>query len=272
MKAALIPPIPELAIFGNGDFHLLLSHLADIPAYKRHYMWQRSLGAYLVLDNSAHEFQAGERAEILARRAIEYDAQEVVVPDVLEDYPKTLEGCLSAMEVWVEGERFQELSPTLMYVPQGKDVSEWDTCLREMCQIHTFMAKQHFLKTNFCIGLSKDYEAWDGGLMRLIDEHLFPMRSAFEQKGVKMQLHLLGWGRKLWDLSHIAKKHTWIRSTDSAKPFVYALKQVALSLREAPPKYPTRPKSYFTRKMKPEQREIAAWNSVIFRTIAGGGH
>src|SRR4051812_5392932 len=105
MRTALIPPIPELNRFGRGDFHLVLSHLVgESFDYTQHYAKERDRGAYLVLDNSAHENTHGEAADALMRQALAIRAQEVVVPDVLFDAAGTVEAATDAFEVWYEGD------------------------------------------------------------------------------------------------------------------------------------------------------------------------
>lgn len=276
MKVALIPPIPSLRAFGQGEFHLLLSHLLDSPLYASHYILQRKLGAYLVLDNSAHENGEGDDPEALMYKANRINAQEVVVPDVLFDGEKTVEKAISAHEVWLE----KRPSATdivrqkgFMYVPQGKTYEEWRSCLNELVSTHLYMAKRYDLKRSFVIGLSKDYEMWDGGLMRLLDEDLVPLRQDLLKKDIQMLCHLLGWGRNLWDLGLIAKKHVWIRSTDSAKPFVYALNGVNLGrydLSVLPPVYPGRSPVYFQTPIQRYATHLSRQNILVFKALAEG--
>lgn len=274
MKAALIPPIPDLPRYGVGDFHLLLSHLLKDQRYYAHYTRERERGAYLVLDNSAHEEGEGNDPEVLLFNALAIRAQEVVVPDVLDDGPATVERSLEALEVWFEGTStvnrrlIHDLSPALMYVPQGKDEQEWKECLLELLRIHFYISKRYEYRPRFVIGLSKDYEVWDGGLLHLIDEYLVKVRDDYLI--YNPQVHLLGWGRKCWALAEIAKKHPWIRSTDSAKPFVFARKQINLYnyIEEVPPAYPGRPKNYFSTALGPRQRHAAEANIDLFRRLA----
>lgn len=272
MKAALIPPVPELPLFGFGSFHLLLSHLFKRPGYLKHYKQQREIGAYLVLDNAAHENKAGEDCLLLIDKALKVNAQEIVVPDVLEDGPATVEKAVVALETWFErSELMKTYNPALMYVPQGKDVHEWKQCLHELVLLHTYTARRYGLSRDFVIGLSKDYETWDGGLPSLLTNYILPFKAEAERKGCRMQVHLLGWGRKLWGLREIAYSYPWIRSTDSAKPFVYAMDNTYLGvhLDKDPPPYPKRPKNYFSRRLTQEERYTALANASLFKRLAG---
>jgi hypothetical protein len=273
LQVALIPPVPALSKFGHGSFHLLLSHLLQDKRYFDHYQAQRKHGAYLCLDNSAHENGQGDDPEVLMFNAVALNAQEVVVPDVLDDGVATIERVTSALEKWFEHEYspIRQLHPTLMYVPQGAHVKEWEMCLLECIRLHLFVAKRYGYRKDFVIGLSKDYEVWRGGLDNLLSNFIYPQVIRYQKQGVTIKVHLLGWGRNLWELGVLARKHTWIRSTDSAKPFVYALSGINLNnhLDELPPKYPKRPKNYFSRNLF-QVEEIAKENVAVFKALADG--
>lgn len=276
MKAALIPPINHLDEFGNGQFHLLLTHLLKSPSYKAHYKRQRREGAYLVLDNSAHEQGSGQDPVTLLKAGFELDAQEIVVPDVLDDAGLTIERCLSAHEEWFENGASRDMldvySPAFMYVPQGKTVQDWAECLYALIRVHEYTARKYSLRRDLVIGVSKDYDVWPGGLKRLIEEYVIPQRNRLEYNGIKMQVHMLGWMRNLWNLQRIARTHPWIRSTDSAKPFVYALadRNLINYVKDEPPKYPKRKKKYFSQKMTKRQLHCAQSNVWVFRQAAEG--
>lgn len=272
VKAALIPPIPLLHVYGNGVFHLLLSHLMDDKRYFNHYLLQRSLGAYLVLDNSAHEFRAGGAAEVLREQAVAINAQEVVVPDVLEDAAATVEAATCALETWYETDdrRMSALNPALMYVPQAQTFTEWCSCLMDLVSMHTYVTKKRPIRSDFVIGISKDYENWPEGIHGLLDV-ADEVRRTHNAK-----VHLLGWGRKLWDLGNLARNYPWIRSTDSAKPFVYALECIDLQwwcqVETDPdvPVYPGRSPDYFNRSFHSKKRMIADKNVNVFQALAEG--
>jgi len=274
VKAALIPPISQLHTFGRGQFHLLLSHLLPDKTYYDHYADQRRLGAYLVLDNSAHENGEGDDCEALMYNALALNCQEVVVPDVLFDFPGTVERSTEALETWFEDQyaAIKITSPALMYVPQGETENAWAMCLGELVRLHLFVAKRHGYRKDFVIGLSKDYEMWDGGLMYLIEEYIIPLFDDLRRQGVHPKLHMLGWGRELWELEKIAKRHPWIRSTDSAKPFVYGLNHINLAdhWESDPPQYPKRPPNYFAKRMGSSQVLTSKINCVIFKAMASG--
>lgn len=268
MKAALIPPISGLKQFGvSGKFHLLLSHLLTENGYASHYLKQRERGAYLVLDNSAHEHGKGDDPEALLYNAAALKAQEIVVPDVLEDAEGTVESALNALEYWFEkkDKMIRDLNPALMYVPQATNLDQWVWCFGNLVRMHQYVTGRHRYRTDLVIGVSKDYEVWhEEGLLPILD-FLSMLR-----KHLKFQVHLLGWGRELWNLERYAKEFPWIRSTDSAKPFVYGLAGIKLEPHEDIPEYPRRPENYFRRRMNEEQCLISTSNAMVFRSLATG--
>lgn len=269
MRAALIPPITQLKRFGVGDFHLLLSHLLSDSRYKEHYILQRSMGSYLVLDNSAHEQGEGNDPIELMTQARNIGAQEVVVPDVLFDAERTVEAAISAHEAWGSWFGSDEI-PALMYVPQGQNYTEWRECLTDLVRVHRYSANRANMPPHLVLGVSKDYEMWDGGLFRILEETVKPLRDHLLSEGVKMQVHMLGWGRDIKALEIIAHRFPWIRSTDSAKPFVYALSGIRINIDKDTEEYPGRPDDYFEREMNTAEVACARHNARIFRAVATG--
>lgn len=272
MKTAYIPPIPHLKDFGRGDFHLILSHLLDDPDYREHYKEERARGAWLLLDNSAHESGQGADAEKLMYQTLDLDVQEVVVPDVLDNADATIETSISALGTWNNLKNLKSRIDDLrfMYVPQGESYERLVYCLDNLVKAHVYNARQQHYRLDFSLGISKDYERFEGGLMRFLDEEISPLHKAFAKNGVDVQVHMLGWGRKLWELRKIAKKHKFLRSTDSAKPFVYGLANITLDPSTAPPEYPTRPENYFFQEMDPSQFLASLTNADIFTALASG--
>lgn len=272
MKTAYIPPIPHLKDFGEGDFHLILSHLLDDQDYREHYKDQRERGAWILLDNSAHEDGHGADAEKLIYQALDIGAQEIVVPDVLDDADASLEMSIAALETWNKMKNLKDKIDNLrfMYVPQGESYERLVYCLDNLVKAHVYNSRQQHYRLDFSIGISKDYERFKGGLMRFLDEEIAPLHTAFAKNGVDVQVHMLGWGRNLWELSKIAKKHTFLRSTDSAKPFVYGLAGIMLDPSKEPPPYPRRPADYFACEMAPNQAYISNINASIFTAMAAG--
>lgn len=267
MKTALIPPIAHLEEFCSGNrIHLVLSHLLESPAYRRFYREERLRGKYLILDNGAHENTSGEAMADLLDKAVSIRASEIVLPDTLFDHRATVRGIEDAL-VYLIGPGQDawggNAHPRMMLVPQGKTRTEWERCFADLVGAYTKaqVAMPHLLPRSPVIGVSKDYEIWEGGIPSIL-EHLETFRD-----WMSFDVHLLGWGRKLEVLAELALRFPWVRSTDSAKPFVYAMAGIELGLGDYP-EYPKRPADYFGRTLTAEALQIAHYNVEVFKEAA----
>lgn len=266
MRTALIPPIPHLEEFASGGTHLLLSHLFEHPKYALHYKKRSEVGDYIILDNSAHEAGKGNKFTTLLIQAKSVLADEVVVPDVLFDSRGTVEGARASLR-WLRSREGQDaykacLSPRLMYVPQGENRSEYAWCLREMIAAHE-AAEEHLDLQPPVIGISKDYYNWPNeGLVGLVKD-MTDLRVR-----MSIDIHCLGWPTNLWALAPVARYYSWVRSTDSAKPFVYAKAGILLEPGGKVPEYPRRDPNYFTERLTADQLELARKNVEVFKASA----
>lgn len=265
MRIALIPPIPELGVNESTGMHLLLSHLMKDDRYVAHYVQQREEGDYLILDNSAHEHGTGNTIDKLLRQVKALGAQEVVLPDVLFDAHATINKTGVALD-WLKQDKGMRAyvaagEPRLMIVPQGNDKSaEWGYCLRKLL---SEFDKVSIVSKPPVVGVSKDYDFFRGGLVKLIKDYLQPLRGEYT-----FDVHILGWPSNLWTLSTLQDQFPWIRSTDSAKPHVYAKAGTLLEPGGVIPKYPRRDHDYFFEAFTPEQRSITNRNIEVFKAAA----
>jgi hypothetical protein len=259
MQVGLISPIPELRNFKqDSSFHLVLSHLLNEHFdYASYYGDARLNGHFVVLDNSCHEFGFGNNHELLFEQARIHNFQEVVLPDELFSVSGTTKRTWDAIE-WLK-EHTEFVPDSLMIVPQGNDVDEFDICLETLL----VTLKKAKLLAKITIGISKDFQVWEGGIYRIVEELIYPLL----EKGDINDIHLLGWPTKLWELGQIATDFPKIRSTDSAKSFVYAMKNITLQYGVNIP-YPHREKNYFESTFTDEQRKIARYNVQVFLNTA----
>lgn len=262
MKVALIPPIPDLTLWDSTGISLLLSHLLSNKQYRKYYK-ERSAEDYLILDNSAHEYGSGNLPSVLLEQTKQVNAHEVVCPDVLFDAHATVEQT-RRMLVYVKKEWTQYVeagSPRLMLVPQGNNRSEWGKCLKNLLRV---WAVHDSNMQPPVIGLSKDYDSLvKGGIVSLIDQYLQPL---YEKE--QMDVHCLGWPAYLWSLAEVHERFPWVRSTDSAKPFVYAQYGILLEPGGNIPSYPRRPPDYFDKPTTPELLWAAERNIRVFEAAA----
>lgn len=272
MQHILIPPIPHLSFSKGMPYHLLLSHLvAKSPPYVNFYREEARRGSYLILDNSAHEYQTGQPIETLLSQAQTLGAREIVIPDALFDSEKTLEGCQRSLHHLLGSGDFMSgvFQPRLMFVAQGTCFTDLKSCAEKLLQEWSRYQSTfpEAFSTPPVLGLSKDYEIFPKGLRRCLEEIFFPSQEKYQ-----CDIHLLGWGRRLWDLREIASLYgSRIRSVDSAKPFVYAISGIGLNVLDGPPPdYPKRSPTYFDTHLDMTQSRIASWNIEVFQAVSRG--
>jgi hypothetical protein len=264
VKIALIPPTPELPAFPSTGIHLLLSHLFEDERYVSFYQDCHKKGDYVILDNSAHEQGSGESLLPLLQKATLVGADEVVIPDVLFDATGTYKSAEMAFK-WLRRfgkEAYKEAGePAVMLVPQGYDKREWIWCLRKLIQVYNLHCD--IVTKPPVIGVSKDYYEFRGGLVSLICDYV-----AEEREKQSVECHCLGWPSSLWEIAKVAQRAPWVRSTDSAKPFVYAISDILLEPGGRVPKYPHRQEDYFNLEMTEVQRQIASRNVAVYEAAA----
>jgi hypothetical protein len=268
VRFGLIPPIPDLHRIPRTGLHLVLSHQFNDPTYEAYYRLRRHAGDYLILDNGAHELGAGQEPKDLLLKAASIQAQEVVLPDVLFDRRGTVHRSkrmlkwLTTYDGWAT--YVNAGMPRFMFVPQGTNMAEWATCLKHLFQAwDLFTSRMPEAIEDPVVGISKDYDTWRGGLKYLIERYVAPWRS-----NQPFDVHCLGWPSNLWTLAEVCRTFPWIRSTDSAKPFVYAKAGILLEPGGKVPKYPRRDPEYFNEPLTFRQWNIALRNVEVFRATA----
>jgi len=268
MQTILIPSIPDLKVFGTGPMHLVLSHLLSDARYFTHYRREATRGAYVILDNSAHEFQLGQPGKILLKQAQLIGASEIVCPDELFSVEGTCKLTDEALSYFssMGYNTFRDLNPRLMLVPQGKTREEYDycySCMTDNFSRHRADYPEVFTKEPV-IGISKDYlEMFEGGLYDIV-------KMIYPSLELGADIHMLGWGRTLWAYADIARDFPKIRSVDSAKPMVYAMRGICLEAFGEIPPYPRRDPDYFNSPIRDGHLSIAQHNVRVFEQVARG--
>lgn len=256
MKPIPIVPIPHLQeLSGGRDRYLALSHLAHrSPVYRSFMREQADRGAFITLDNSAHELGKGQNLRLLIEQAREIGAREVVIPDELFSYGGTL---LKAEESYRDLSEFPELSEGLqfMIVPQGRNLRTVEKCLTRQVKAAMILPKE--IRSKLSIGISKDYYS---------DRSQTAFLSLLIYAGhLVREVHLLGWPLPLHHLSGFTMGKLNIRSTDSARAITYAM--YGIDLEESPRHhfvYPKRPKDFFDREMTVDQLNLAKKNLEFY--------
>lgn len=267
MNASIILPIPHLDLAKGREYHLVLAHLLSYPKYLGFYAQEVEKGSYVILDNSAHEYQVGQVVSALINWIPYLHPSELVIPDHLFDATDTLRLFLQSIYFIVHSLP-EPVDVRWMFVPQGTDYQSWKACLTRMVAIAVKAREKHpdrFAK-GYTIGLSKDYEVWDGGIYKLLQEDILPAADE-----LNAEIHMLGWGRNLWALQKVQSDlGSRIRSIDSAKPVMYGINQIWLNPYKDAPQYPKRSKDYFQSSLSYDQLQAAKWNISIFDRVVAG--
>lgn len=261
-RVSPIPPVSELLHSRPlGDFHLVLAHLMNIPGYAAYYKARGAAGDYLVLDNGAHENGAGLEVSQLMKTAHLLDASEVVMPDALfsaeDTVRRTRTAFMQLKEAPLLARAINGPVTALMVVPQGRNFDEWKFCLDELLSLFKTFQRSYTDRSSWdpilVVGVSKDYDdIFPRGLVDAL-EYL-------EQYKDDLEVHCLGWPRNLWKFTETLEQFPRVRSTDSARAYVYAINGVRLDFGKPFPEYPKRPADYFTRSLTSTQRQLAEHN------------
>ena len=144
-----------------------------------------------------------------------------------------------------------------MVVPQGKNFDEWQYCLYELLSLFKSFQRDNsdrqFWDPQLVVGVSKDYDD-------IFPRGLVDALKCLEQFKDDLEVHCLGWPRDLWKFAETLQQYPWVRSTDSARAYVYAINGVRLDFGKPFPEYPKRPTDYFTRSLTSTQRQLAEHN------------
>jgi hypothetical protein len=193
----------------------------DNPAYIKFYeeLDERN---YIILDNGLAEDQMVSN-EKLFQRAMHYRADEIVLPDVMEDAQATLDRSADFLaEFHTEDFKFMGVLQS-----QG-DIGSIHRCIEGFAKMPKVTAlgvprhlvdKDLFMRLQVCQLLSDDYN-----------------RDRFE-------VHLLGTNsKKPHEIKGVANSYPWVRSCDTSMPYNYTM--AGLDLSEAHTQI-NRPPDYF---------------------------
>ena len=200
MKYALITPpwgffLQETYNFG---YHFVLAQYLNDPAYAEHYKRLAQRGHFILMDNGAAELGEGIPDDELMRAADALGADEVVMPDVLDNTKATLERTYAAHK------RFPECMRAMC--PQGTTWDEWEYCATVMLDMGC---------ATLCV--AKRYEALPGGrarALRIIESNRWHLDH---------NIHLLGcYHDPLKEIKAARKVAPWVRGIDTAAPIAFA--------------------------------------------------
>ena len=205
MKIATILPIAHLNLEKFNDYHLCLAHLLGDIEY-HNFFWKQQ-DKYVIMDNGVVETGKAMPIKRLISLAKSVGATEMVLPDEIHDCSLTLQMAHDAMyEI-----KQQELDIKIMAVPQGRNLAEWQTCVRE------------YLRMGIdCIGISRF-------IVKYISREE-ALASTPELLESKLDIHLLGCPNRPQEIADInARFGNRIRGVDSGVATMYTQEGIRMS-------------------------------------------
>lgn len=209
MKLAVIAPkhfLPMTTITGLG-FHMALGQelYRDIK-YRDAYLKLHRRGHFIMVDNGAAEGDVLPFDQVVfAANTIRAD--EIVMPDVLRDGPKTVKAATNS-------EAQKLVSPNRrVIVPQGNSWEEWEQCLRSLVEAMPFAT----------VGIAKHLERLEGGRKTALD-----IIKAYGWQG-RFNVHMLGCYKQPINEAKVASTYKFVRSLDTGAPVAYAQAGVTLT-------------------------------------------
>lgn len=262
-RLALIPPLAHLDMGNVTGCSLLLAHLCKEPRYVEHYKQRVQEGDWLILDNSTYEESksVADMAELLSI-CHRIGCAEVVVPDALMDPVENWAQALRAAAFLETGAGTHAWllagQPRLMIVPQIDPTRQtFDDWRAKASYLLDLFYGLTYLRRHLTLAITRDPGVLPGGLYELC-EH-----AAIVQADFGCEVHMLGWPNKRGEMRDLVRSFPFIRSVDTAQPFVSAYARENLHAQDPPSK---RQEGYFELgRLMPSQEHLARKNIEYLR-------
>ena len=200
MKLAVIAPLQCLDVVNavGLSYHMALGQeLVRDSGYSNAYLAMHERGDFIIVDNGAAEKDILPFAQIVLAANI-ISADEIALPDVLRDMKQTVIATREGARLVPKQKR--------MLIPQGKDWTDWDECVRQLMRIG-----------GGSLGIPKLLGKYVGGRERALDY--------IKSQGIytEIDIHLLGANIfPLDEIRSLLRQFPWIRGIDTAAPIAYA--------------------------------------------------
>jgi len=210
VKVALIPPVSLLGYTAQTDMQLMLPHLVDNKQYAYTYMTHgKDPHQHLILDNGVAEGFIPDAAALMDI-GDRFMVNEIVLPDVIADYGKTLLASANFLDLAKTHYKGRILSkPKFMFVLQGKTFEEIMNAARwasKHVMVDTLGVPRHLIAT---LGVGT-------GIRSTI--------AASIQEFTDKPIHLLGGSPFAPAEIGVFPWPSNVRSHDTSSPFNYAWK------------------------------------------------
>ncbi len=220
MRIAFIPPTSLLMVSNNlfSDMHMAIaSHILMGDAkYKAFYRGVGKSGRHIILDNGVWETGVACGYADLLDTALEINASEIVIPDVMKDMYKTLIHAESFLDFADSAKLPRDFK--FMFVPQGRDWMEWLECYNKAMEM--FGDRFHTIGIPKWLGEAVNRNSSLYGRVMLINDSSMDFRAKYDY-------HMLGMNSvleivRILPYKDYVRKH--IRSIDTSLPFAMAQK------------------------------------------------
>jgi hypothetical protein len=189
--------------------HMAMAHL--ILKDRRYAEWvkqQRDEGMYVILDNSAPYFSEGIDDISLLKCINKINPNEVVLPDVINNFNKTINRSLNFLNKIKESSKLK-----IMAVPQGKDTNEYIKCYK-------IFSEEKRIST---IGISYTVDVFFSKPKKEYiskREYLINILNKKNRINLSKNHHLLGFGDSAQIELKRMRKFNFIKSCDSNAAYI----------------------------------------------------
>jgi len=199
MKFCSITPLKDVDLMYENEYVMLLAHLSKID--ERYVTFAQNSKRYKIMDNSIIELGSAFSMEDLINEAVKCKVDEIILPDVFQDGPKTIEAVNNSIQ-WLKDHgligHFK-----LMAVCHGNDIIELIDTFKKLIKIPEVDV----------IGIPKVITTWTKNRVEWAD-----YMAHFTDK----EIHLLGCWENLNEIKQI-KPETKIRSMDTCMPALISI-------------------------------------------------
>lgn len=197
MKVAIIAPTRFLNRYSTTGYHLALAHMVlNDPEYRNFYQLRKVYGDYIILDNSMVELDHPLEREQLVQACKLIEPAELILPDFLDDPPRTYTAAKVLPEFFHD--QFPEMK--LQVVPHwygSADLRHWIDNYNEICDLEGIDV----------IGIRKGLKSKRPDIVEWLDKN----------RAEHVEHHLLGtwhWLKEVETMTH----YSWIRGIDTKAP------------------------------------------------------
>lgn len=200
-----IVSVKHLNLLEKDKIHMCLANVARLSdEYKEFYKRKVQEGCFVLMDNGAAEGDQPSNEEILAL-AKEINPTELILTDTLFDNEDTVRRSTEAYALYRDG----GLTCGFMIVPQGKDLSDWEDCLRKLILLDGVTT----------VGVSKFIQTWEG-IENPRYKALEVIEKVCKETGKDVAVHLLGSHVSVAEIKSVKDDFKRVRSSDSAFAYI----------------------------------------------------